>query len=341
MQVGWIYGSLASDILTGLKMHARGWRSIYCMPSTPAFKGTAPASLSDRLNQVLHWSLGSVEILFSRHCPVWYGSRLRMLERMAYVNATIYPLTSIPLVTYCTLPAVCLITGKFIVPQVKHSPPGIVFRRTQLSACIRYVIRKTCSFSQISLMGSLWLMLLFLSTFAAGILEMRWSGVGTQEWWRHQQFRVIGGVSAYLFAVIYGTVKILVGKKADLTMLTDKSIEDDFPGLYAFRWTSLLVLPTTVILINLWAMIAGLSSATNGGYGSWGPLFAKLFFSLLVIIHLYPFLKGLLVRQNRIPTVVIVWSLLLASLFSVLWVRVNPFVTRIQGPNAQNCGIYC
>ena len=119
-QIGWIYGSVTEDILTGFKMHARGWRSIYCMPKLPAFKGSAPINLSDRLNQVLRWALGSVEILFSRHCPIWYGysGRLKWLERFAYVNTTIYPVTSIPLLMYCTLPAVCLLTNKFIIPQV-------------------------------------------------------------------------------------------------------------------------------------------------------------------------------------------------------------------------------
>lgn len=101
-------------------MHARGWRSIYCMPKRAAFKGSAPINLSDRLNQVLRWALGSVEILFSRHCPIWYGygGRLKWLERFAYVNTTIYPVTAIPLLMYCTLPAVCLLTNKFIIPQV-------------------------------------------------------------------------------------------------------------------------------------------------------------------------------------------------------------------------------
>lgn len=123
-QIGWIYGSVTEDILTGFKMHARGWRSIYCMPPRPAFKGSAPINLSDRLNQVLRWALGSVEILFSRHCPIWYGysGRLKWLERFAYVNTTIYPITSIPLLLYCTLPAVCLLTGKFIIPQVCFHP---------------------------------------------------------------------------------------------------------------------------------------------------------------------------------------------------------------------------
>lgn len=52
-------------------MHARGWRSIYCMPKRPAFKGSAPINLSDRLNQVLRWALGSVEILLVGTAP--YG----------------------------------------------------------------------------------------------------------------------------------------------------------------------------------------------------------------------------------------------------------------------------
>lgn len=58
----------------------------------------------------------------SKHCPLWYGYKggLKWLERISYINATVYPWTSIPLVAYCTLPAVCLLTGKFIIPEVCH-----------------------------------------------------------------------------------------------------------------------------------------------------------------------------------------------------------------------------
>ena len=120
-QIGWIYGSVTEDILSGFKMHCRGWRSIYCMPVRPAFKGSAPINLSDRLHQVLRWALGSVEIFFSRHCPLWYGyggGRLKWLQRLAYINTIVYPFTSLPLIAYCTIPAVCLLTGKFIIPTV-------------------------------------------------------------------------------------------------------------------------------------------------------------------------------------------------------------------------------
>jgi len=312
-EIGWIYGSVTEDILTGFKMHSRGWRSIYCMPPRPAFKGSAPINLSDRLNQVLRWALGSVEILLSRHCPIWYGysGRLKWLERLAYINTTVYPITAIPLLAYCTLPAICLLTGKFIIPEI-------------------------------STLASLWFISLFLSIFATGILEMRWSGVGIDEWWRNEQFWVIGGVSAHLFAVFQGLLKVLAGVDTNFTVTSKASDEGgDFVELYVFKWTALLIPPTTLLIINIVGVVAGISYAINTGYQSWGPLFGKLFFAFWVIIHLYPFLKGLMGRQNRTPTIVVVWSILLASIFSLLWVRIDPFTTSIRGPDIQQCGINC
>ncbi|RWR72791.1 putative cellulose synthase A catalytic subunit 5 UDP-forming [Cinnamomum micranthum f. kanehirae] len=311
-EVGWIYGSVTEDILTGFKMHCHGWRSIYCIPARPAFKGSAPINLSDRLHQVLRWALGSVEIFLSRHCPLWYGygGGLKWLERLSYINATIYPWTSLPLLAYCTLPAVCLLTGKFITPELSN-------------------------------IASLWFLSLFICIFATGILEMRWSGVGIDDWWRNEQFWVIGGVSAHLFAVVQGLLKVLAGIDTNFTVTSKAGDDDDFSELYAFKWTTLLIPPTTLLIINLIGVVAGVSNAINNGYESWGPLFGKLFFAFWVIVHLYPFLKGLLGRQNRTPTIIIVWSILLASIFSLLWVRIDPFLAKSDGPVLEECGLDC
>ncbi|CAL4965574.1 unnamed protein product [Urochloa decumbens] len=313
-EIGWIYGSVTEDILTGFKMHARGWISIYCMPLRPCFKGSAPINLSDRLNQVLRWALGSVEILLSRHCPIWYGynGRLKLLERLAYINTIVYPITSIPLIAYCVLPAICLLTNKFIIPEISNYA-GVFF------------------------------ILLFASIFATGILELRWSGVGIEDWWRNEQFWVIGGTSAHLFAVFQGLLKVLAGIDTNFTV-TSKATDDegDFAELYVFKWTSLIIPPTTVLLINLVGIVAGVSYAINSGYQSWGPLFGKLFFSIWVILHLYPFLKGLMGKQNRTPTIVIVWSVLLASIFSLLWVKIDPFISPTQKAISRGqCGVNC
>ncbi|XP_072995318.1 cellulose synthase A catalytic subunit 4 [UDP-forming] [Typha latifolia] len=308
-EVGWIYGSVTEDILTGFKMHCRGWRSIYCMPTRPAFKGSAPINLSDRLHQVLRWALGSVEIFFSRHCPLWYGfggGRLKWLQRLAYTNTIVYPFTSLPLVAYCTLPAICLLTGKFIIPTLSN-------------------------------IASVWFLGLFLSIILTSVLELRWSGVGIEDWWRNEQFWVIGGVSAHLFAVFQGILKMLAGFDTNFTVTAKASDDGDFGELYIFKWTTVLIPPTTLLVVNLVGVVAGFSDALNSGYESWGPLFGKVFFAMWVILHLYPFLKGLMGRQNRTPTIVVLWSVLLASVFSLLWVKIDPFLSSSDSTVSQGC----
>ncbi|VFQ86717.1 unnamed protein product [Cuscuta campestris] len=310
-EVGWIYGSVTEDILTGFKMHCHGWRSVYCMPQRPAFKGSAPINLSDRLHQVLRWALGSVEILLSRHCPIWYGYRcgLKSLERFSYINSVVYPLTSVPLLIYCTLPAVCLLTGKFIVPEISNYA-SIVF------------------------------IAMFLSIAATSIMEMQWGGVSIDDWWRNEQFWVIGGVSSHFFALWQGLLKVIAGVDTNFTVTSKAADDGDFADLYIFKWTTLLIPPTTLLIINIIGVIVGVSDAINNGYDSWGPLFGRLFFALWVIVHLYPFLKGLMGKQNGVPTIIVVWSILLASIFSLLWVRINPFVSR-DGLVLEVCGLDC
>ncbi|KAF8404446.1 hypothetical protein HHK36_009331 [Tetracentron sinense] len=310
-EVGWIYGSVTEDILTGFKMHCHGWRSVYCIPKRPAFKGSAPINLSDRLHQVLRWALGSVEIFLSRHCPIWYGYRcgLKWLERLSYINSVVYPWTSIPLIAYCTLPAVCLFTGKFIIPEISNYA-SIVF------------------------------MALFISIAATGILEMRWGGVGIDDWWRNEQFWVIGGASSHLFALFQGLLKVLFGVNTDFTVTSKGGDDEGFSELYLFKWTSLLIPPMTLLIINIIGVVIGISGAINNGYETWGPLFGKLFFAFWVIVHLYPFLKGFLGKQDRLPTIILVWSVLLSSIFSLLWVRINPFVSK-GGIPLEVCGLDC
>ncbi|KAJ3671022.1 hypothetical protein LUZ60_008448 [Juncus effusus] len=309
-EIGWIYGSVTEDILTGFKMHCRGWRSIYCMPVRPAFKGSAPINLSDRLHQVLRWALGSVEIFLSRHCPLWYGfgaGRLKWLQRLAYINTIVYPFTSLPLIAYCCLPAICLLTGKFIIPTLSN-------------------------------MASVYFLGLFLSIILTAVLELRWSGVGIEDLWRNEQFWVIGGVSAHLFAVFQGILKLIAGLDTNFTVTSKSADDGEYGELYVFKWTTVLIPPTTILVLNLVGVVAGFSDALNSGYEAWGPLFGKVFFSMWVILHLYPFLKGLMGRQNRTPTIVVLWSVLLASVFSLLWVKIDPFINATnESDSSQGC----
>jgi cellulose synthase A len=90
-----------------------------------------------------------------------------------------------------------------------------------------------------------------------GILEMQWSGVDIDEWWRNEQFWMIGGVSTHLFAIFQGLFKMLAGINTNFTV-TSKAPEDkDFGKLYSFKWTTLLIFPTTLMLINIVDIVAG------------------------------------------------------------------------------------
>lgn len=294
--MGWIYGSVTEDVVTGYRMHNRGWRSVYCVTKRDAFRGTAPINLTDRLHQVLRWATGSVEIFFSRNNPLLATRRLKFLQRIAYLNVGFYPFTSIFLVVYCFLPALSLFSGQFIVQGL-----NIGF------LCYLLIITLT---------------LCFLS-----LLEVKWSGIGLEEWWRNEQFWVIGGSSAHLAAVIQGLLKVIAGIEISFT-LTSKSAgeeEDDaYADLYLVKWTSLFIMPLTIIVVNLVAVVIGLSRTIYSVIPQWNKLFGGLFFSFWVLCHMYPFAKGLMGRRGKVPTIVYVWSGLVSITVSLLWISISP-----------------
>ncbi|KAF0925539.1 hypothetical protein E2562_017150 [Oryza meyeriana var. granulata] len=277
-RVGWIYGSVTEDVVTGYRMHNRGWRSVYCITRRDAFRGTAPINLTDRLHQVLRWATGSVEIFFSKNNAVLASRRLKFLQRMAYLNVGIYPFTSLFLIMYCLLPALSLFSGQFIVATLDPT-----------FLCYLLLITMT-------------LMLLCL-------LEVKWSGIGLEEWWRNEQFWVIGGTSAHLAAVLQGLLKVVAGIEISFTLTAKAAAEDDddpFAELYLIKWTSLFIPPLAVIGINIIALVVGVSRTVYAEIPQYSKLLGGGFFSFWVLAHYYPFAKGLMGRRGRTPTIVYV-----------------------------------
>ncbi|KAL6280626.1 hypothetical protein ACE6H2_017507 [Prunus campanulata] len=75
LKIGVRYGSLVEDFFTGYQMHCEGWKSIFCHPDRAAFYGDAPMKLVDVLNQNKRWSIGDLEVAFSKHSPITHGTR--------------------------------------------------------------------------------------------------------------------------------------------------------------------------------------------------------------------------------------------------------------------------
>ena len=295
-RVGWIYGSVTEDVVTGYRMHNRGWKSVYCVTKRDAFRGTAPINLTDRLHQVLRWATGSVEIFFSRNNALLASPRMKLLQRIAYLNVGIYPFTSIFLIVYCFLPALSLFSGQFIVQTLN----------------VTFLV---------------YLLVITLTLCMLAILEIKWSGIELEEWWRNEQFWLIGGTSAHLAAVLQGLLKILAGIEISFT-LTSKSggddVDDDYADLYVVKWTSLMIPPITIMMVNLIAIAVGFSRTIYSTIPQWSKLIGGVFFSFWVLAHLYPFAKGLMGRRGRTPTIVFVWSGLIAITISLLWVAISP-----------------
>jgi cellulose synthase/poly-beta-1,6-N-acetylglucosamine synthase-like glycosyltransferase len=295
-RVGWIYGSVTEDVVTGYRMHNRGWKSVYCVTKRDAFRGTAPINLTDRLHQVLRWATGSVEIFFSRNNALLASRRMKFLQRIAYLNVGIYPFTSIFLIVYCFLPALSLFSGQFIVQTL-----NVTFLA--------------------------YLLIITLTLCLLAVLEIKWSGIDLEEWWRNEQFWLIGGTSAHLAAVLQGLLKVIAGIEISFT-LTSKSggddVDDEFADLYVVKWTSLMIPPITIMMVNLIAIAVGFSRTIYSVIPQWSRLLGGVFFSFWVLAHLYPFAKGLMGRRGRTPTIVFVWSGLIAITISLLWVAINP-----------------
>lgn len=301
---------MTEDVVTGYRMHNRGWRSVYCVTKRDAFRGSAPINLTDRLHQVLRWATGSVEIFFSQNNAFLATKRLNGLQRLAYINVGVYPFTSLFLIIYCFLPALSLFSGYFIVQNL-----DITFL--------------------------LLLLTMSLCLIGLALLEVKWSGVSLEDWWRNEQFWLISGTSAHLAAVVQGLLKVVAGIEISFTLTSKAAGEDEddiYAELYLVKWSSLMIPPIVIGMVNIIAIVVAFSRTIYETTPQWSKFIGGAFFSFWVLAHLYPFAKGLMGRRKKTPTIVIVWSGLIAITISLLWVAINPAVSQRPAATAGGGG---
>ena len=95
--VGGMYtDSKSEDVWTSLRLHERGWRSIYIAVTLAV--GDAPETIEDYTKQQLRWASGGFEILLQRN-PLSPRTKLTIDQRIQYlVTATHYLVGMTPLV---------------------------------------------------------------------------------------------------------------------------------------------------------------------------------------------------------------------------------------------------
>ncbi|CAA0820424.1 Cellulose synthase-like protein G2 [Striga hermonthica] len=109
-KIGFRYGSLVEDYFTGYQLQCEGWRSIFCNPSRTAFLGDVPISLFDVLIQNQRWSVGLLEVGFSRYSPISFGVKaMGVLMAQSYAHYAFWPIWAIPITIYAFIPSLCLL----------------------------------------------------------------------------------------------------------------------------------------------------------------------------------------------------------------------------------------
>lgn len=98
---------LAEDLVTAIRVHAAGWKSVY-VPEVVS-RGLVPEDLGSFYRQQLKWSRGVYEVAFTE-LPRLVG-RLRWRQRLSYLTIGTYYLFGLTTLLFLLIPYVFLWTG--------------------------------------------------------------------------------------------------------------------------------------------------------------------------------------------------------------------------------------
>jgi cellulose synthase (UDP-forming) len=119
---------LAEDLVTSIRLHARGWKSVY-VPEVVS-RGLVPSDLDSYLKQQLKWSRGVYDVLF-REYPRLFRS-LTWFQRISYFMIGSYYLVGVTALIFFAVPLIYLWTGRqpavFLLSEyLQHAVPVALF----------------------------------------------------------------------------------------------------------------------------------------------------------------------------------------------------------------------
>ncbi|GAB2227590.1 hypothetical protein Drorol1_Dr00009415 [Drosera rotundifolia] len=135
-EMGVKYGIAVEDFVTGLGIQCKGWKSVYFNPERAGFIGLAPTTLAQVLNQQKRWGEGNLQIILSRYCPLIFGyNKISLIHQLAYCHYNLRALNSFPTVYYCFIPALYLLKGVPLFPEVS-SPWFLPYAFIVVAKCV-------------------------------------------------------------------------------------------------------------------------------------------------------------------------------------------------------------
>ncbi|TVU14500.1 hypothetical protein EJB05_37974 [Eragrostis curvula] len=290
-EVGWVYGSVTEDILTGQRIHSAGWRSALLDTEPPAFLGSAPTEAPASLIQYKRWTTGLLEILFSKNNPILPSifKHLEFRQCLAYLVVYIWPVRAPFELCYALLGPYCLLANQSFLP--KASEPGF-------SIAIS----------------------LFLMYNMHGFMEYMECGVSSRAWWNNHRMQRVYSSSAWILAFLTVILKTL-GLSETVFEVTrkdqsgDASTEDADPGRFTFDASPVFIPPTALTILNMVAIAVGAWRAVTGAAEA-GPGAGEFVCCGWVLLCLWPFVRGLVGKGSYgIPWSVKLKAGLLVAIF--------------------------
>jgi cellulose synthase (UDP-forming) len=104
---GFATGSITEDMLTSIRLHAKGWSSVYHHENLAY--GIAAETLKPFHIQRERWGVGSWQVFFKAN-PLFIRG-LTFPQRIAYLSSMIYPLEGIQKIIFYVTPPIALFTG--------------------------------------------------------------------------------------------------------------------------------------------------------------------------------------------------------------------------------------
>ncbi len=111
---------LAEDLVTAIRIHAEGWKSIY----TPVIvaRGLVPEDLGSFCKQQLKWARGVHEVLFAELPRLWH--KLSFWQRLSYFTIGTYYSSGLTTFLFLVIPYLFLLFG--ILPANMEFPEFII-----------------------------------------------------------------------------------------------------------------------------------------------------------------------------------------------------------------------
>eukprot|EP01018_Ginkgo_biloba_P002112 Gb_06082 [translate_table: standard] len=307
-EVGWIYGSSTEDVMTGLKLHCRGWRSVYYSPSKPAFVGSSVTSSPDMFYQRKRWTTGMLEIFVSKSGPLLHHAKglMKFRQRLSYLALCGYGLLSLPALLYGILPSMalcCLIIWVFLINAGKDM------------------------MEQVRDATAIGMVMVFVSTEGLDCVVHAGVGMGVREWWNNSRMLWIFQLTSDMGACLDMASKSMgVGESAfSVTAKTQGAYAVDADEGLAFDSSTMFVGPTVLVMMNAVGLIAGIGrtlgiwKSAEWKHDDEHPLMVgEAVWCCWSLLSLLPFVKGLVKTEKRggLPQDVVLKSSLVCAFIS-------------------------